>query len=64
MICSGQQAVASSPTGVTYQWCCNLGDTSTINPTVDSTTLYTITVTDAHGCYSIDTIVVNPDGYY
>ena len=61
MICSGQQAVASSPTGVTYQWCCSLGDTAIINPVVDSATVYTITVTDVHGCFSIDTVVVNPD---
>ena len=61
MICSGQQAIASSPTGVTYHWCCSMGDTAIINPIIDSTTIYTITVTDTHGCFSVDTVVVNPD---
>ncbi len=61
MICSGQQAIVSSPTGATYHWCCSLGDTAIINPVVTQTEVYTITVTDLHGCFTIDTVVVNPD---
>ena len=53
----------TSPTGVTYTWTPNLGtldNYNTTNPTASNTVtmIYTVTVTDANGCSSSDTVTV------
>jgi gliding motility-associated-like protein len=53
----------TSPTGVTYTWTPNLGtldNYNTSNPTASNTVtmIYTVTVTDANGCTSFDTVTV------
>ncbi len=73
-ICNGQSVtLGGSPTGsggtgsLTYDWgpSSDLNNTSYANPIAnpDTTTTYTVTVTDENGCSSIDsvTIIVNPN---
>jgi gliding motility-associated-like protein len=53
----------TSPTGVTYTWTPNIGtldNYNTTNPTASNTVtmIYTVTVTDANGCSSSDTVTV------
>ena len=60
-VCSGDQVVVSSPTGVTYLWSDNLGDSTVINPIVTQPETYSVTVTDINGCSASTTLTVNPD---
>lgn len=60
-VCSGDQVVVSSPTGVSYQWSDNLGDSTIINPIVTQPETYSVTVTDTNGCVASTSLTVNPD---
>ena len=63
-ICKGQSGTiyAESPNAVSYQW--NTGaQTSYINVSPQSTTSYTVTVQDIHGCVNQDFISVLVEDY-
>lgn len=60
-VCSGDEVVVSSPTGVTYLWSDNLGDSTIINPIVTQPETYHVTVTDNNGCTASTSLTVNPD---
>lgn len=60
-VCSGDQVVVSSPTGVSFQWSDNLGDSTIINPIVTQPETYSVTVTDTNGCVASTSLTVNPD---
>ncbi len=58
----GYSIITASPNGGTlpynYYWCCGLsGNPVTVHPT--TTTTYTLTVTDAHGCSANKSVIVN-----
>ena len=62
-ICSGSSAMLSASGGVTYSWspATGLSSTNIFNPSANptSTTIYTVTVTQANSCTSIDTVTVS-----
>lgn len=60
-ICSGEEAVVSSPTGVTFLWSDDLGDSTVVSPIVTEPKTYTVTVTDNNSCTETSTLTVNPD---
>lgn len=59
-ICSGEEAIASSPTGISYLWSDSLGTTATVSPIVTQPETYTVTVTDINDCFTTSTLTVNP----
>ncbi len=64
----GGAPTASGGSGIytTYSWTPSIGlsSASTANPTANpsSATTYTITVTDSHGCFASDNVIVKVDG--
>ena len=60
-ICAGSTATLSinnSSDFVNFEWSNNLGSTSFVSFTPDSTATYTVSATDAEGCISIESITV------
>jgi len=62
-ICEGETATLSATGGTTYNWApsTNLSDATIASPvaTLDETTDFAVTVTDANGCKAIDQVKVN-----
>ena len=57
IICAGQNANLTAFGGVNYQWS-NTAQTQSTNVSPATTTLYTVTVTDAGGCTAIDDVQI------
>jgi len=57
-ICAGQSATLTASGGSSYMWNTSNGTASVIvNPA--STSTYTVTVTNAYGCFATDNVIVN-----
>ena len=58
-ICLGSNATLSATGGTNYQWSPGGGTSGTISVSPSTNTSYTVIVTDANGCSSVDTVAVN-----
>src|SRR5699024_984363 len=61
-ICDGASTTISATGGTSYTWDNSLGAGATHSVSPTSTTIYTVTGTDANGCQNTDqvTVTVNP----
>ena len=57
-ICLGGAATLTASGGVSYQWSNSLGNNQTVSASPNTTTTYTVIVTDANGCTDNDQVTV------
>jgi PKD repeat protein len=58
-ICEGDSSVLTATGGVDYQWSHGLGNGQSVTAHPTTTTIYTVTATDANGCTATASVSVN-----